>query len=58
MAAQDTNGYQVVDTLYRRWAGDPARPVLIGEPGMVRTTSEVPFEFRLPKGRSHAALVC
>ncbi len=37
MAAQDAHGYQVVDTLYLWWTGDPARPVLIGEPGLVRT---------------------
>jgi serine/threonine-protein kinase HipA len=45
MAAQDANGYQVVDTLYLWWTGDPARSVLIGELGMVRTTRGVSLRY-------------
>ena len=41
MAALDLHGYQPVDTLYLWWMGDPARPMLIGELGMVRTTRGV-----------------
>ena len=45
MAAQDANGYQVVDTLHLWWTGDPARPVLIGDLGMVRTTKGVSLRY-------------
>lgn len=45
MAAQDANGYQVLDTLHLWWTGDPARPVLIGELGMVRTTKGVSLRY-------------
>ena len=41
MAAPDSNAYQPVDTLYLWWTGDPARPVLIGELGMVRASRGV-----------------
>ena len=45
MAAQDINGYQPVDTLYLWWTGDPARPVLIGELGMVRASRGVSLRY-------------
>lgn len=45
MAAQDVNGYQSVDTLYLWWTGDPARPVLIGELGMVRASRGVSLRY-------------
>lgn len=45
MAAQDAHGYQVADTLYLWWTGDPARPVLIGEPGLVRTLRGVSLRY-------------
>lgn len=45
MAAQDASGYPVVDTLYLWWTGDPARPVLIGELGTVRTTKGVSLRY-------------
>ena len=45
MAAQDVNGYQPVDTLYLWWTGNPARPVLIGQLGMVRATRGVSLRY-------------
>ena len=45
MAAQDANRYQVVDTLYLWWTGDPARPALIGDLGTVRTTRGVSLRY-------------
>jgi serine/threonine-protein kinase HipA len=43
--AQDVNGYQPVDTLYLWWTGDPARPVPIGELGMVRASRGVSLRY-------------
>jgi len=45
MAAPDLNAYQPVDTLYLWWTGDPARPVLIGELGMVRASRGVSLRY-------------
>ena len=45
MAAPDISAYQPVDTLYLWWTGDPARPVLIGELGMVRASRGVSLRY-------------
>jgi hypothetical protein len=45
MAAQSAHAYPVVDTLYLWWTGDPARPVLIGELGMVRAQRGVSLRY-------------
>ena len=45
IAAPDISAYQPVDTLYLWWTGDPARPVLIGELGMVRASRGVSLRY-------------
>ncbi|MDP1902271.1 MAG: HipA domain-containing protein [Rubrivivax sp.] len=45
MAAIDISAYKPVDTLYLWWAGDPARPMLIGELGMVRASRGVSLRY-------------
>ena len=45
MAALDFNGYQPLDTLYLWWAGDPARPVLVGTLAMVRASRGVSLRY-------------
>ncbi len=45
MAPPDSSGYQPVDTLYLWWTAEPARPVLIGELGMVRALRGVSLRY-------------
>ena len=45
MAVDDINRYQPVDTLHLWWTGNPARPVLVGELGMVRASRGVSLRY-------------
>ena len=45
MASQDNAPYQVADSLYLWWNGDPRRPVLIGELALQRTTKGVSLRY-------------